>query len=146
MARPILGVIVSLILMVIFSFGLTISIWFALGVDGVLLPGSFDGTTILSAWSVLIGILGSLLGGWLCATIGRSRTSLIVFACICFLMGASNALMHFQKADPGPRKPGLSVMEAINARKEPAWYTLLLTSIGPTGSLFAGRRVLCKKK
>lgn len=101
--RPTLGVIVAFVAMMALVLGLSMGLWFALGVDGVLLPGRFDGTSTLNVWAVLACVVGGLFAGWLCATISRSRTATIVLAVLCFLNGAGNAFAHWNKPEPGPR-------------------------------------------
>ena len=70
--RPTLGVIVAFVAMMALVLGLSLGLWFAMGVDAVLLPGRFDGTIGLNTWAVLAAVVGGLFAGWLCATISRS--------------------------------------------------------------------------
>jgi hypothetical protein len=135
-----------LIAMMALVLGLSMGLWFALGVDGVLLPGRFDGTTVLNCWTVMAGVVGGIFAGWLCATISRSRTAIIVLAMLCFINGAGNAVAHWVKAEPGSRAPGLTIMEAIEKRKEPAWFTLLMPIAGSCSALLSGRRTLMAKQ
>jgi hypothetical protein len=143
--RPTLGVIVAFVAMMAMVLGLSLGLWFTLGVDGVLLPGRFDGTVILNVCSVLAAVVGGLFAGWLCATISRSRTAIIVLAALCFLNGAGNAFAHWSKPDPGPREAGLTIMQAIEKRKEPAWFTLLIPFAGSCSVLLIGSRTLAVK-
>jgi hypothetical protein len=138
MFRAIAGVVVSLGAMAALVFAGSIALWFALGVDRVLAPASFDGTPLLNAWSVAVSVVGALAGGWLCWRISGSRTPVIVFACLCLLMGLGNAFGQRAKPEPGPRPSGLSVMEAVKLRKEPAWFTFLVPVIGAVGALVGG--------
>jgi hypothetical protein len=126
--------------------GLSLGLWFALGVDGVLLPGRFDGTIILNIYAVLAAVAGGLFAGWLCATISRSRTAIIVLAALCFLNGVGNAYAHWSKPEPGPREAGLTIMQAIQKRKEPAWFTLLMPVAGSGSALVSGWRTLAAKQ
>jgi hypothetical protein len=144
--RPTLGVIVAFVAMMALVLGLSLGLWFTLGVDGVLLPGRFDGTIILNVCAVLAAVVGGLFAGWLCATISRSRTAVIVLAALCFLNGAGNALAHWGKPVPGPREPGLTIMQAIEKRKEPAWFTLLIPFAGSCSVLLVGWRTLAVKE
>ena len=138
MVRPIAGVILSLAVMAALTFGASIALWFAMGVDRVLAPGSFDGTPLLNTWSVAVSVVGALVGGWLCFRISESRTAVIVFACFCLLMGLGNAFGQRGKPEPGPRPAALSVMDAVKQRKEPAWFTFLVPVIGAVGALIGG--------
>jgi uncharacterized protein YndB with AHSA1/START domain len=44
------------------------------------------------------------------------------------------------KPAPGARPPGLTVVQAIATRKEPAWFTLLMPFAGVAGVLLGGLR------
>ncbi len=143
--RPTLGVIVAFVATMALVLGLSLGLWFALGVDEVLLPGRFDGTIVLNICAVMAGVVGGLFGGWLCATISRSRTAVIILAALCFLNGAGNAYAHWIKLEPGPREPGLTVMQAIEKRKEPVWFTLLMPIAGSCSALLSGRLTLAAK-
>ena len=144
MIRSIAGVVLSLVAMAAFVFAGSIALWFALGVDRVLAQGSFDGTLLLNGWSVAVSIVGAVAAGWLCFRISESRTAVIVLACLCLVMGLGNALGQRGKPEPGPRAPGLSVVEAVKLRKEPGWFTLLVPVVGVLGSL-AGGGVLSRR-
>ncbi len=120
---------------------LTMGLWFVLGVDGVLQPGTFDGKPVLNVCSVVFAALGALAGAGLCALVGKSRGALIAFAALTLIMGTTNAVMHLSKPAPGPRTPGLTVPQAIQQRKEPAWFVLLVPMFGPAAAWLAGRTV-----
>jgi hypothetical protein len=117
-----------------------------MGVDAVLLPGRFDGTIGLNTWAVLAAVVGGLFAGWLCATISRSRTAVIVLAALCFLNGAANAVAHWVKPEPGMREAGLTIMQAIEKRKEPSWFTLLIPVAGSCSALAGGWLTLAARK
>ncbi len=138
MLRKIGGVVLSLIAMAALVFAGSIALWFAVGVDRVLTPGSFDGTQLLNVWSVAVSIVGALGAGWLCFRISESRAAVVVFACLCLVMGLGNALGQRGKPEPGPRPSGLSVLEAVKLRKEPEWFTLLVPVVGALGALVGG--------
>ena len=117
--RSTLAVIVSFVAMIALVLSLSVGMWFALGVDRVLLPGRFDGTTILNCWTVLAGVFGGIFAGWLCAMISRLVSAIIVLAMLCFINGAGNAITQWVKPQPGPCA-GLTIMQSIEKRKEPA--------------------------
>jgi hypothetical protein len=138
MIRPIAGVVLSLAAMAALVFAGSIALWFAVGVDRVLTPGSFDGTPLLNVWSVAVSVVGALAGGWLCYRISESRTAVVVFAGLCLVMGLGNAFAQRAKPEPGPRPSGVSVLEAVKLRKEPPWFTLLVPVVGAVGALIGG--------
>jgi sugar phosphate permease len=138
--RLVLGVVVAFVSMSLIVFGLSIAPWFILGLDAVLLPGRFDSTAAFNVYAVIVGLLGALFAGWLCATISRSKRAVIVLAVLCFAAGMTNALGQMNKPEPGARASGMAVMEAMTTRKEPAWFTFLMPCVGVIGVLVAGRR------
>jgi hypothetical protein len=139
MARSILAVVLSLILMACGVLALTMALWFTLGVDGVLKPGTFDAKPILDAWSVVVSIAGALIAGWLCAAISRSHAAVIALAVLCLLMAVGNAVGQHAKPAPGPRDAGIPILQAMTLRKEPAWFTFLMPIAGGASILLAGR-------
>jgi hypothetical protein len=144
--RPTLAVIMSFVAMMALVLGLSLGPWFALGVDGVLLPGRFDGTIVLHICAVVAAVIGGLFAGWLCATISRSRAAIVVLGTLCFLNGVGNVFAQWKKPNPGPRETGLTIMQAIEKRKEPAWFTLLMPIAGSCSVLASGLRTLAAKQ
>jgi hypothetical protein len=138
--RIVLGVLIAFVSMSIVVFAVSVAPWFLLGLDTVLQPGHFDTTSVLNVYAVLVGVLGAVLAGWLCATIAPSWIAVISLAVLCFVGGVTNAFAQLAKPEPGGREPGLTVFQAITRRKEPAWFTFLMPCIGASGVLLGGRR------
>ena len=139
MVRAILGVIVGYIVMAILVMVLFVGMWFALGVDGMLESGTFQGKWTINIGAPLISIIGALVGGAICMKVGRSRKAVLVFACLVLAAGLVAAAVGWNKPEPGPRKPGLSVFEALQQGREPNWYLLVNPIIGAAGILIGGR-------
>jgi carbonic anhydrase/acetyltransferase-like protein (isoleucine patch superfamily) len=137
--RTVLGVVIAFVAMSAVVFAASVAPWFAVGLDAVLQPGRFDSTVSFNVYAVLVGILGALFAGRLCATIAPSRIAVISLAALCFAAGMTNALAQMNKPIPGGREPGVTVAEAIARRKEPAWFTLLMPCVGVAGVLLGGR-------
>ena len=137
--RAILGVVVALAVMSVLVFAVSIAPWLLFGVDKVLEPGRFDTVFTYDVYAVVVAVGGAVLGGWLCMKIGRSRVAVVVLAVLSFAGGMTNAYAHHVKPAPGPRTPGVTVMDAVAARKEPAWFTLLIPCLGVVGVLIGGR-------
>jgi MFS family permease len=140
--RAALGVIVSFTAMSVFVLALSLAPWFMLGLDTVLEPRRFETTALFNAYAIALGILGAVFAGWLCATIGRSRSAVLALAVLCFAGGLMNVVMQNRKPEPGPRPDALTVIEAVTLRKEPAWFTLLMPAVGTVSVLLSGRRAL----
>lgn len=139
MMRPVLGVVVALVIMSVVVFVMSLAPWLILGVDVVLEPGRFVTVPAYDVYAVVVGGVGAVVGGWLCIKIGRSRLAVIVLAGLSFVGGMTNAYAQHAKPAPGPRAPGVRVMEAVNTRQEPVWFTLLMPCLGVVGVLVGGR-------
>lgn len=137
--RIVLAVIIAFIAMSVFVFALSIAPWYVYGVDGVLEPERFDTTAIITAYSLVISFLGAVIGGFIVKRIGRSMTGVVVLAVLCVIGGAINAIGQMYKPDPPARQSGVTTVEAMQQRKEPTWYTLLIPLIGVVGVMIGGR-------
>jgi MFS family permease len=137
--RVLAGTLVAFLAMSISVFALSVAPWFGLGVDGVLKPGVFDTRPAFNAYAVLVGILGALFAGWLCARISRSKTAVLLLALVACAGGFVNAFAQSRKPDPGARVSSVTVAQAISVRKEPAWFTLLMPVVGFVAVLIGGR-------
>jgi MFS family permease len=137
--RTVFAVIVAFIAMSIFAFGLSILPWYVYGLDGVLEPKRFDTTAMITAYSLVISFVGAVLGGFIVRRIGRSMIGVVVLAILCLIGGAANAIGQMYKPEPSVRQSGVTIMEAVQQRKEPAWYTLLIPLIGVGGVMIGGR-------
>jgi hypothetical protein len=136
--RAALGVIVAFVAMAVMILVVSLAPWFVLGVDGVLQPGRFESTMGFNVYAVAVGGLGAVVAGWICAAIGRSRGAVLVLAVLCFANGIANHVGQHHKPEPGAREPGVSVMDAVSARKEPDWFTVLMPCLGVVGVCAGG--------
>jgi hypothetical protein len=137
--RAVLGVVVAFVAMSVTVLALSLAPWFVFGVDGVLEPGRFDSTPIFAAYALVVGVIGGAFAGWLCAAISRSRPAVYVLAVLCAGAGLTNHFSQNHKPEPGPRQPGVSVMDAVVQRKEPDWFTLVTPALGVAALVLAGR-------
>ena len=140
--RVFFGTIVAFLVMSVGVLALSIAPWFSLGLDAVLKPGLFATTAAFNIYAVFVGILGALFGGWLCASISRSRVAVVLLATLACAGGLANAAAQSRKPEPGVRVTGVTVAQAISIRKEPAWFTLLIPCAGFVAILVSGHRAL----
>jgi hypothetical protein len=136
--RSTLAVVIAFVAMAAGVLIVSVAPWFALGVDRVLEPGRFESKPAVDVYAVVVGVAGAALAGWICGKIAHSRVAVIVLAGVCFAAGMGNALGQLRKPAPGPRTPGVSVVQAISARKEPAWFVLLMPCLGAASVLVTG--------
>lgn len=127
MVRSIVAVIASYIAMVMVVIGSFMGLWYGLGPDGLLEPGSFKGNWTICIAAPGITVVAGLLGGWLCAkiagvgTAGRSGKPVMVLAGIVLVLGLTMAFFTLQKPYPAdPRPAGMTVEQIMEVGREPA--------------------------
>jgi len=136
--RSVLGIGAALVIMSAVTFALSSLPWFALGIDAVLQPGRFDTVPAYDLYAVAAGIVGAAMGALVCARVARSRNAVIALAAMAFLGGAANAIAQSNKKEPGRREPGVAFTQAIQIRKEPAWFAWLMPCAGAAVVVLAG--------
>jgi hypothetical protein len=94
---------------------------------------------MITAYSLVISFVGAVLGGFIVRRIGRSMIGVVVLAILCLIGGAANAIGQMYKPEPHARGSGTTIMEAVQQRKEPTWYTLLIPLVGVVGVMIGGR-------
>lgn len=144
MVRSIVSVTVGYVVLAVVVMSCFLGLWVVLGVDGVLQPGTFKGKMSLNVGAVAASIVGALAGGIVCGLIAKKLTPVKVFAGIVLVLGLVAAAVGIQKPEPGERKPGLTVREALEQGREPDWYLIVNPLIGAAGVLAGG--MLVQKK
>ncbi|MFN0133832.1 MAG: hypothetical protein ACKVW3_15045 [Phycisphaerales bacterium] len=138
MLRSILAVVATYIVMVVFIIGTFMGLWFGMGPDRLLEPGSWKGNMFLCIAAPAITVIGGLFGGWMCAKIGRVCKPVMVLAGVVLLLGAISAYFTLQKPEPtGPREPGMTAMQTMEKGREPTWLAIF-NPIGGAGAVLIG--------
>ncbi|GJQ28215.1 MAG: hypothetical protein HBSAPP03_00990 [Phycisphaerae bacterium] len=146
MLRSILAVIVSYIVMAILVIGAFMAMWYGLGPDGLLQPGSYKGNMLISIAAPTIAGVGGLFGGWLCAKIGRGRGPVAALAAVVLVLGLTMAYFTLQKPYPAdPRPAGMTVKEIMEVGREPTWVAISNPILGAI-TVFLGGLCVCKTK
>ncbi len=91
MVRAIAGVIVAYLVMAIVTIVAFFGLYAAVGVDGAFREGTYEPSPLWIACSVVIGVAAALLGGALCALIGRSKRAVQVLAALLLVFGLAYA-------------------------------------------------------
>lgn len=139
MVRSILAVVASYIVMCVLVMGAFAGMWFGLGPDRLLRPGSYKGSMLITILAPAISIVGGLFGGWMCAKIGRGGKPVMVLAGIVLVVGLVMAYFTLQKPYPAdPREPGMTVMQIMEKGREPTWFAIANPIIGAAGVLALG--------
>lgn len=147
MLRSIIAVVVTYIAMTVFIIAAFSALWFGLGPDRLLQPGTWKGNMIITIAAPGITILAGLFGGWMCAKIARKRGPVMALAGLVLALGLTTAYFTLQKPEPtGPREPGLSPQQIMEKGREPAWVAISNPILGAGAILLGGLCLVCPRK
>jgi hypothetical protein len=142
MLRSIVAVVVTYIVMCALIIGAFMGLWFGLGPNGLLQPGSFKGNMLLTIAAPSITVIGGLFGGWMCAKIGRGRKPVMALAGVVLVLGMVMAYFTLQIPEPtGPRDPAMTVAQIMEKGREPTWLAIF-NPIGGAGAVLIGGLVM----
>lgn len=146
MLRPIIAVVASYIAMGVLIMGAFMGMWFGLGPDGLLKPGSFQGNMLICIAAPTITVIGGLFGGWMCARIARQGKPVMALAAVVFVLGMTMAYFTVQKPYPAdPRPPEMTVAEIMEVGREPTWVAIF-NPIAGAGAVLIGGLVLAGRR
>lgn len=140
MMRSLGGVVLGYLTMaafVILSFPLALRI---MGADLVFRPGVFDVSGLWIITSVVLGLIGAVLGGYVCATVARTVGAPKKLAVVVIVVGVALALPSMTGDAPIlPREATVASSEAMQSGRQPGWLALLNPLIGAVGVLWGAR-------
>ena len=142
MGRVIGSVVVGYVVMVIVVFCLSSAAWLALGADGAFQPGTFDPSAIWIAVNIIVGLVAGIGGGWVAAIVARSDArALWGLVGLVAVLGILFAVPVLTRGDVPSvvRGETMSMMEAMQNARMPAWIALLNPALGVVGSFFGFR-------
>ncbi len=140
--RTVGGVVLGYLMMAAFVF---LSFSFAyrlLGPERAFQPGVYHVTSLWIAVSFLLGLAGSILGGYVCEAVGRTARAAKMLAILVLLLGFAFAVPLFTTTEPSPpRGEVVSATDAMQNARQPTWVALLNPLLGAVGVLIgAGMR------
>jgi uncharacterized membrane protein YeaQ/YmgE (transglycosylase-associated protein family) len=114
-----------------------------MGQDGAFQEGTTEVTALWIITSVVLSIIGALIGGVLAALIsrGRSQTPVRILAGVVLVLGLASAAVQLAKPEPDPNAepPGeISTMEAMSQARQPTWVAFANPVVGVVGVLAGG--------
>lgn len=141
MLKSILAVIASYVVMFIFLFAAFTGCYLALGADGAFKTDSYEVSTVWIALTVVVCLLAGIVGGFLCATISKSRRTCQVFAFIVFFLGLLACIPAMKRNPDAPnvRAGEVSNLEAMGLAVSPMWLHLLTPVVSAAGVLLGAR-------
>jgi ABC-type antimicrobial peptide transport system permease subunit len=142
MLRSILAIIASYAVMFVFFFAAFTGCYVALGADRVFQSDSYEVSMLWIVLALVLSLLGSILGGYICAVISRNMRTCQVFAFIVFLLGllACIPAMKRNPDSPNVRAGEVENLQAMQLAVTPLWVHLFTPVISAIGVL-AGARI-----
>jgi len=142
MLRSIVGVVLGYAVIFAFFFATFTGVYFALGVERIFQPDSYEVSTLWLILSAVITVFGSMLGGYVCAAISTSERTCQVFAGIVLLILIVFCLPKIRDEGPHVRAGEVSNMDAMRLTHMPVWMHLLNPVLGAMGVLLGARMKL----
>ena len=142
MLKSFLAVIASYAAMFAFMFAAFTGCYFALGTEGTFQTDSYNVTTVWAALTVVVCLLAGIIGGFLCAMIGKSKRTCQIFAFIVFLVSLLICTLPAMKRSPDApnvRAGEVSTLDAMELAVSPMWLNFLNPVLGAAGVLLGAR-------
>ena len=142
MARSIIAVIVSYIIMFILTFCAFTGVYMVLHADGSFKPGSFEASNLWIGIAFGVNLIVAIIGGLICAAIAKGGRAPVALAVVVFVLGLVLAIPSLiaQKTNAGLVRVGdVPMMEAMQKAKEPPWVPFTFPIVGAIGVLIGGR-------
>ena len=140
MLRAFLGLVVGYFVMAIFIAVVFMGVFLALGVERVFQPDSYELSTLWLAISTGLSLCGAILGGYVCAAIGRSMRACEALAVIVVILGLLLCLPAMKRSGgPNVRAGEVSNFQAMQLGVAPVWVHLLTPVLGAVGVLLGAR-------
>lgn len=140
MLKAIIAVIVSFVVMAIFSFAAFTCAYLCLGADRAFEPESYDVSTIWMVVMIVLSLIGGVVGGFVCAAISKSMGVCKVFAGIVLVLGLLSAIVTTMKERPDTARSGdVPNFQAMRMAQTPMWLCLLNPVLSAAGVLLGAR-------
>ena len=141
MLRSIVAVIVSYVVMIVFFMAVFTGCFLALGVERVFQTDSYEVSTLWIGLTIILSVLGAMIGGYICAAISKSKRTSQVFAFIVFLAGLLACIPAIKRNPDAPnvRAGEISNFEALQLEVSPMWVHLVTPALSAAGVLLGAR-------
>ena len=123
MLKSILAVIVSYVAMFVIFMAIFTGLYFAIGVERVFQPDSYEVSMLWIALTLVIGFVVSMFGGYLCAAISKSWRTCQIFALIVFLLALIQCFSALKRNPDAPnvRAGEVGMFDAMKLAVSPLW-------------------------
>ena len=141
MLRSILAIIVSYVAMFVIFMAIFTCLYFALGIERVFQPDSYEVSGLWIGLSLGIGFVVSMFSGFLCALISKSWRTCQVFALIVFLLALLQCISALKRNPDAPntRAGEVGMFDAMNLAVTPLWFHFVNPILSGAGVLIGAR-------
>ena len=141
MLRSVLSVLAGYVSMVAFVM-VTFSVaYMVLGMSGVFKADSYEPSGMWILISFILGLVGAVIGGFICAWIARGSKAPLALAGILLVLGLVFAIPVLTADDVATpvRNEDMTMSEAMQQAKQPGWVALLNPFVGAIGVMIGAR-------
>jgi len=140
MLKSILGVIVGVIVMWLFTFAIFSCAYRVLGADRVFETGSYDISSIWIVCMIVFGLIGGIVGGLVCAAISKRKGACQAFVGVILALGLVSAVVTKMKEHPDASRSGdITMFEAMGKAQTPSWLCFVNPFVVAAGVLLGAR-------
>ena len=141
MLRSILAIIASYAVMFVFFFAVFTGCYLALGPERAFQPDSYEVSMVWIVVALVVSLLGSMFGGYLCSAISRNMRTCQVFAFIVFFLGllACIPAMKRDPDSPNVRAGEVENLQAMQLAVTPMWVHFLTPVVSAAGVIVGAR-------
>jgi len=141
MARSIIAVVASYLIMFVLIFVAFTAEYMLMGTNHAFRTGTFAASYRWIAAAFVINFVVAVIGGFICAAIAKGGKAPLALAIVVFVLGlglAIPALVIEHKNAPRPAGE-IPMFEAMQKAEEPRWVPFTFPIIGALGVLIGGK-------
>jgi hypothetical protein len=141
MLKSILAISVSYIVMFVLFMAAVTSLFFALGVERVFQPDSYEISTLWIVVTLALGLLATMFAGYVCAAISKSWRTCQILALIVFLLTLIQCFFDLRRNQDAPnvRAGEVGYADAFRLAVTPFWLHFVNPIISGAGVLIGAR-------
>jgi hypothetical protein len=139
--RTVGAVVLGYLAMAVLLGGVFHLMFIGMGSDRAFRPGSYEASDVWIWCSFAVGLLAAVVGGWVCAAVGKSRNAVLALAAVVILLGLLMAvpILAGLQGESQARAGDVSNMDAMMKARTPGWVALLNPVVGAAGVILGGR-------
>ena len=141
MARSIIAVIVSYVVMFVLIFLAFTAEYMLLGANHAFRTGSYESSHRWIVIAFVVNFVVAIIGGFICAVIAKGGKAPLALAIVVFVLGLLLAIPSLMVEKANAVRPGgdIPMFEAMQKAKEPRWVPFTFPIIGVIGVLVGGK-------